>query len=343
MSTSKRKPNLFIGSSSEAIPYARATHEQIRRVAQVTPWYGGAFGPNEYTMEALEQQLDQSDFGVFVFAPDDVALIRGKYAFVTRDNTLFEMGLFWGKLRRKRVFCIVPNEVVEREDLVDGVKVKDFHLLSDLQGLTLLQYELRTDENYNSAVDVACGHIIRKIEAEGVYHDPADLLTEKDAQLQRKNSILHFFWEYNRNIIAADLNEKYHALSEAVRNAVLPPMGFRITGAAFWLKRGNDGIEQVGGNVGKGRFFPFNANHGITDETKKIFVLDAYLKGRWTFLKMRQVADVYVLCYPLDSDHVLSVHISGPRVLSDEELREIVNLNQELLSTINHLVGGDSR
>jgi predicted nucleotide-binding protein len=336
VSTPNRKPNLFIGSSSEAIPYARAIHEQLSRKAQVTPWYGGAFLANDYTMEALERQLDQSDFGVFVFAPDDVALIRGKHVFVTRDNTLFEMGMFWGKLRRNRVFCIVPREVAERDDLFAGVKVKEYHLLSDLQGLTLLTYESRTDGNYHAAVDVACGHILNKIDAHGVYSDPADLL-------KSQQSVLQFLWEYNRNISAAEPKEQYQALTEAVRNSLLPPDGFRVTGSAVWQKVGTEGITQVGGNVGKGRFFPFQGNMEVAEKQQKIYVIDAYLSGQWSFFKrMQVVAHVYVLCYPLGTEHVLSVHISGQAELSDEELADVVTSNGDLLNTINDLVGGDA-
>ena len=93
MSTINIKPNLFIGSARESIRYASAIQSQIGRSVQVTPWFAGTFGANEYTMESLERILDQSDYGIFVFSPDDVALIRGKHVFITRDNTIFEMGL----------------------------------------------------------------------------------------------------------------------------------------------------------------------------------------------------------------------------------------------------------
>lgn len=114
------RPRLFIGSSRESIRYARAIHEQLKRTAEVHPWYAAAFRPNEYTMEALERNLDISDFAVFVFSPDDVARIRGKYYYVTRDNTQFEMGLFWSRLRRGRVFCLLPDQVPSRSDLIPG-------------------------------------------------------------------------------------------------------------------------------------------------------------------------------------------------------------------------------
>lgn len=344
MPMSISKPNLFIGSSREAIKYARAIHEQIKRTAQVTPWYGGTFGANSYTMEALERQLEYSDFGVFVFSPDDVALIRGKHVFVTRDNTLFEMGLFWGRLGRRRVFCIVPDHVEPDDQQIQDVTIKDYHLLSDLQGLTLLEYELRTDEDYKSAVDVACGHIINAIETELFFDNPAEVIEQKDAELKRKQSVLHFFWEYNRNVNVTDQSEKYHALSEAVRNSLLPPTrgDFRVTGAAFWAKSGNDGIAQIGGNVGRGRFFPFNVNESNGATQQSIYVIDVYNSGKWAFYHDEEVAQVYVFCYPLGVNHVLSVHFTGHQTLLDEELSEVVEHNRELLRTIRHLVGGDS-
>jgi hypothetical protein len=205
--------------------------------------------------EALEKELDNNDFSIFVFAPDDVALHRKKYVFITRDNTLFEMGLFWGKLRRNRVFAVIPNEVRERDDLIKDEVVREFHLLSDLQGLTLLKYELRTDNNFEAAVSVACREIVKNIQSQGFFQDLQAQLILKEKELEQKQSLLHFFWEYNRNVTVANTQHKYTALSEAVRNSILPPNKFRVTGAAFWQKQGSDGIGQVGGNVGKERFF----------------------------------------------------------------------------------------
>ncbi|MCY9666447.1 nucleotide-binding protein [Paenibacillus alginolyticus] len=336
------KTNTFIGSSREAMQLANAVHSQISFHTQVTPWYTGVFNGNEYTMESLEKELDQHDFGVFIFAPDDVALHRNNYVFITRDNTLFEMGLFWGKLRRNRVFAIVPNEVKERDDLIKGETVGDFHLLSDLQGLTLFKYELRTDDRHEAAVSVACQQIIKKMQEHGFYTDPRDQLAQKELELQQKQSLLHFFWQYNRNVTVPGTKEKYEALSEAVRNSILPPDGFRVTGSAFWQKKDNDGIGQVGGNVGKNKFYPFSANHGKAEGEEIILVVDVYLSGEWSFYKDEDVAQLYVLCYPIGTKHVLSVHFSGNKQLTDTDLSSIVNMNNDLLRTINHLIGGDS-
>ncbi|AEI41430.1 TIR domain-containing protein [Paenibacillus mucilaginosus] len=338
----KTKPNTFIGSSREAMELASAMHAQLSYDTQVTPWYAGAFRGGEYTMEALERELNDNDFGVFVFAPDDVALHRSQYVFITRDNTLFEMGLFWGRLGRSRVYAVIPGEVRERDDLIQGGTVKQFHILSDLQGLTLLRYEIRTDDNFEAAVSVACREIIRNIRQQGAYQDPMELLLAKEAELLQKQSLLHFFWEYNRHVTAADAAEKYTALSEAVRKSILPPDGFRVTGAAFWQKQAGEGIGQVGGNVGKGRFFPFDANRQKSEGDQIIYVLDVFLSGKWTFFKRQELAQVYVLCYPLGTEHALSVHFAGRDELTDDRLTRTVTDNIDLLRTIDHLIGGDS-
>lgn len=337
-----KKPNLFIGSSRESIKYARAVHAQLNYYAQVTSWFAGAFEVNESTMEALERNLDQSDYAVFIFAPDDVVFSRGKYCFITRDNTLFEMGLFWGKLRRNRVFCILPERVEERTDLIPDTTVHEYHLLSDLQGLTLLRYEWRDDANYKSAVDIACGDIIDKIERHGRYIDPVSVLKQKENDLRRKQRLLHFFLEYNKQSSHFnDDTEKFQVMSEAIRNSFLTVPDYRVTGAAFWKAQGSDGIGQIAGNIGRGEFFPFHTND-TKPGNPRVVIVDAYLNGEWEYYRVgKVVAPSYLLCYPLGKDYVLTVNIAGEEELSSDELNYIRECNSELLDTINHLVGGD--
>lgn len=337
-----RKPNVFIGCSREAINYARAVSAHLERNVQVNPWYSDTFEANDYTMEALERELDSNDFGVFVFAADDVALIRKKLVFITRDNTLFEMGLFWGRLRRRRVFCIIPRDIPARSDLIQDEPVSEFHMLSDFAGLTLINYAHRDDGKYGAAVDTACNEIMKAIDKEKLFDDPRQLLTEKQAELERKQSILHFFWEYIRNVTVTDEAERYTAFSEAIRNSLLTPPSFRTTGAAIWKKTDDEHIRQVGGNVGRGRTFHLKENEGKSDEEQKIYLLDAFNSGAWSFFSRHEIAEVYVLCYPLGKEYVLAVHIAGNHILMDEQLTEIVHSNDELLVTIRHLVGGDS-
>ncbi|MDF2725382.1 MAG: nucleotide-binding protein [Paenibacillus sp.] len=337
-----QKPNVFIGCSREAIDYARAVNAQLERFVQVNPWYAGTFGANAYTMEALEQELASNDFGVFIFAPDDVALIRGKYVFVTRDNTLFEMGLFWGRLGRKRVFAIVPREVQERSDFVPGETVSQFHIVSDLSGLTLLEYGMRSDSKYQAAVDTACGEIRSAIEREGMYANPLERLEQQRAMLEQKDSVLNFFYEYNRNVNGRDPLQRYSALAEAVRNSLLSPTGYRVMGAGIWKKTDDQKISQVGGNVGRGKSFLLTENEGLTNEGSRKIVVDVFHNRGWSVFKKRQFADILVLCYYLGNEQVLSVHFSGNRTLDEAELQDVVRVNEDLLVVLRDFVGGDS-
>jgi hypothetical protein len=133
--------------------------------------------------------------------------------------------------------------------------------------------------------------------------------------------------------------EKYEALSEAVRNSFVAPEDCRVIGAAMWRAEADEGLKQVGGNVGRGHIYPFSLSEG---EGGRPGVLDAFLAKEWTFLQRTEVAEVYILCYPLGEKHVISVHFSGSEGLSAEDLTAVVAYNRDLFRTVNHLlVGGD--
>ncbi|MFC6648481.1 hypothetical protein [Paenibacillus rhizoplanae] len=106
----------------------------------------------------------------------------------------------------------------------------------------------------------------------------------------------------------------------------------------MWRAEAEAGLKQVGGNVGRGQMYPFAA---FGDGSVKPGVLDAFLTKEWTFLQRTEVAEVYILCYPLGENHVLSVHFSGSQRLSAEDITAVVAYNRDLFRTVNHLVGGD--
>lgn len=92
------KPRLFVASSSEQLDLAHAAQENLDRDAEVTVWDQGIFEPSRNTMASLLDQLDSSDFGLFIFAPDDVTAMRDRTHSTVRDNVIFELGLFAGRL-----------------------------------------------------------------------------------------------------------------------------------------------------------------------------------------------------------------------------------------------------
>jgi len=152
---------LFIGSSTEALPIARAVKAALERQVsealkdniEVDLW-SEIFDPGQYTMESIEDTAQTCDFAVMIFAPDDVVMSRGVTKLAPRDNVLAELGLFIGYLGRDRAFLLLDaDEVVS--------------LPSDLRGITFETYRKRDDNKYEAAVAAACDHFLAAIAKHG--------------------------------------------------------------------------------------------------------------------------------------------------------------------------------
>jgi len=151
------KPAIFIGSSAERLDLAHALQEGLEHKTEPTVWTQGVFAPSRTTMESLlVDVLESTDFGAFVFAPDDVVLIRDQAKSAVRDNVIFEIGLFMGRLGRERTFIVMPRGV------------PDLRLPTDLLGITAAEYDSdRQDGNMVAALGPACSRILRAIEKQG--------------------------------------------------------------------------------------------------------------------------------------------------------------------------------
>lgn len=151
------KPRIFIGSSLQAERFAAAIHVQLGKVAECTVWTEGAFGLSASTIAGLTKNLRDSDFGIFVFGPDDIASMKGDLLNVTRDNVVYEAGLFSGYLCPERCFIAIPQTT-------------PIHIPSDLLGMTLGHYEDdRTDGNDEAAVGPFCFKVRQQIEKQGLF------------------------------------------------------------------------------------------------------------------------------------------------------------------------------
>lgn len=150
-------PRLFIISSAEALETAWAIQKGLDRDVLSTVWTNGVFFAGGYSLEALEKAVAESDFAVAIAQPDDVVTSRGASSPTLRDNVLFELGLFMGKLTRYRAILVHP-------------RVKDLKLPSDLFGLTLLSYEPATSASDLSArIGPVCTEIRELVRKLGVY------------------------------------------------------------------------------------------------------------------------------------------------------------------------------
>src|SRR5947209_1636391 len=129
------KPRMFIGSSSEGLGLAYAVQSNLQSTSEVTVWDQGAIKPSTTVLESLLDYLNDSDFALFIFNPDDVINIRGEETASVRDNVLLELGLFTGRLGKERCFILTPEG-------------SDIRTPTDLLGITRLTSEsARTDKN----------------------------------------------------------------------------------------------------------------------------------------------------------------------------------------------------
>jgi predicted nucleotide-binding protein len=80
-------------------------------------------------MKAVKRILDQSKGSVqhfvefnqrFVHDPSDVMEFISVFKARARQNVIFEMGYFWGLLKRKRVFCFLKGDVEKPSD-IEGI------------------------------------------------------------------------------------------------------------------------------------------------------------------------------------------------------------------------------
>jgi hypothetical protein len=152
-------PTVFIGSSTEQLPTARALADSIRPFSRATVWNEAPFELNESIFGGLLKEVERTDFAVFVFEPDDVTQIRNVAARTIRDNVLFEFGLFKG-----RTFWVSAREG-------DG-----HHLPSDLVGITHLTFTPPAVADPNSlvvALTASASRLRDVIEKQGRRNDHA--------------------------------------------------------------------------------------------------------------------------------------------------------------------------
>ncbi|MGB7990125.1 MAG: nucleotide-binding protein [Candidatus Methylophosphatis roskildensis] len=163
MTNNQQRPSLFVASSTEQLALAYAVQQELEHDADPTVWKQGIFKASQSSLVSLLQQLGTFDFGVFVFAPDDVTSMRGTASTTVRDNVIFELGLFIGRLSAERCFIVVPRGV------------EGLHLPTDLIGFTPLEYHAdRSDGNLRAALGPACNDVRDAVKKLGARNPSAE-------------------------------------------------------------------------------------------------------------------------------------------------------------------------
>lgn len=161
---------VFIASSTEGRNVAYAIQDLLEKCAECTVWDQNVFEPSTYTIPALLEQLGKSNYGIFVFTPDDTANIREKDVEIARDNVILEFGMFVGALGLQNCFIVMPEN--------NG----NIHLPTDLIGITKLQYRPdRRDHNLMAALGPAVNkiqNVIKRNKGENVHIVPQDVIEQ---------------------------------------------------------------------------------------------------------------------------------------------------------------------
>lgn len=127
-----RKSQVFIGSSSEGLELAYRLQSVLESTStnsvQATVWTDGVFRPSEASLVSLTNSVIKYDYSIFIFLADDVAVMRGQSHAITRDNVIFESGLFIGKHGKDNFFILKPRD-------------ESLHLPTDLLGITWVDYD----------------------------------------------------------------------------------------------------------------------------------------------------------------------------------------------------------
>lgn len=137
------KKKLFIGSSSEEINLAEKAKSILEKDFDVTIWNENLwdksiFKLNQNFLSDLIKATLKFDFGILLGTQDDKVMFRGKELLQPRDNILFELGLFTGRLGTTKCAFLIDEEI---------------KILSDFGGLSLARFKLQDQLSFEIALN----------------------------------------------------------------------------------------------------------------------------------------------------------------------------------------------
>jgi CRP/FNR family cyclic AMP-dependent transcriptional regulator len=155
VNATRDKIRVFIISSAEAREVARTVQNAFERDPFTTVvWTDDVFKVAHYTLQSLEDQVDTCDFAIAITHADDVTESRGQRWPAPRDNVIFELGLFMGRLGKSRAILMEPRE--------EGLK-----LPSDFAGITTVPYRYEPGPDVAALMAPACNKLRQHILALG--------------------------------------------------------------------------------------------------------------------------------------------------------------------------------
>ncbi len=150
------EPVLFLGCAVEDLAIAQQVQLNLKHSHTVVHiWTDDVFGPSGVAIDDLLAKVDHSDFAAFVFGANDLLTSRKEHREVPRDNVVFELGLFMGRLGRNRTYIIKEDK-------------SEIKIPTDLLGLTPITYVGDPSTDPVTVLAPVCTELKRMVEKVGV-------------------------------------------------------------------------------------------------------------------------------------------------------------------------------
>lgn len=165
-------PKMFIASSTEGLtvvkPLQRMLASALPGKVEIQRWTL-KFKLSATYIESLEAAAREADFALFVLTPDDITRSRGTEQWSPRDNVVFEIGLFMGRIGRERCYLVAEE--------THGLK-----LPSDLLGIKTATIRRTGAGGWGESLKDACEAIGQRVEEHGRGFQWKDVSAQKAAR-----------------------------------------------------------------------------------------------------------------------------------------------------------------
>jgi hypothetical protein len=147
---------VFIGCSSESLNLAGKAKQILSKKFEVVIWNESAwdnavFRLNNNFLNDLIRASLKFDFGLLIGTTDDKVDYRGADKLQPRDNVLFELGLFIGRLGLSNCAFVVD---------------KKLDVLTDVQGISLARFEKDNEKSFEEAISSVSQYFDKQFEAD---------------------------------------------------------------------------------------------------------------------------------------------------------------------------------
>ena len=178
---------VFVASSSEQIKVAKAVAKALESPQlEVKVWDEETFNFSAVYIESLEKELERADFAIVILTGDDPGNVRKKDVNLPRDNVIFELGLFMGRLGRERCFFFVARDSRTR-------------IASDLSGVKFVDFDLNKKSPGSSDLVSQAARVIQQMRDLGQRYAPSVRVREdQDALWRFSRRFAGHWWERMR-------------------------------------------------------------------------------------------------------------------------------------------------